>query len=90
MASGLHAVTLNEERPAANGATLTAIARSVAFLALHAAELSNSDLLTKATFLEQRLGLSRQDCAAVLGSTVDSVRMAFSAAKKKVKGARRG
>jgi hypothetical protein len=69
---------------------LTAIARSTAYLALHAAELANSDLVAKATFLEQRLGLSRADCAAVLDSSVDSIRMAFNAAKKKAKGGRRG
>jgi hypothetical protein len=69
---------------------LTVIARSTAYLALHAAELTNSDLVTKAMFLEQRLGMSRADCAAVLDTSVDSIRMAFNAAKKKVKGGRRG
>ena len=65
---------------------LTSIARAVAYLALHAAELTNSDLMTKATFLERQLGLSRADAAAVLNSSVDSIRMAFNVAKKKAKG----
>jgi hypothetical protein len=91
MPNGVQQVTkLNDERVAADGATLTVIARSVAFLALHAAELSNADLLTKATFLEKRMGLSRADCAAVLDSTAESVRKTLGAGKSKASGARRG
>lgn len=91
MPSGVQVTTkLSDERVAADGATLTVIARGVAFLALHAAELSKADLLTKAKFLEQRLGLSRADCAAVLESTPESIRKTLSARKNKARGARRG
>jgi hypothetical protein len=65
---------------------LNAIARSVAYLAMHAAELANSDLATKADFLE-RIGLSRSDCAKVLETSENSIRTVLA---RKKKAARRG
>ena len=44
---------------------LTSIARAVAYLALHAAELTNSDLMTKATFLERQLGYWKEALAGL-------------------------
>ena len=56
---------------------LTTIARSVAYLAMHAAELTNEDLATKVDFLE-RLGLSRADCARILETTAESIRVTMA------------
>jgi hypothetical protein len=62
-------------------AALVTIARSVAYLALVAAELTTADLATKAAFLE-RLGLSRNDCARVLETTPASLRGVASRRRK--------
>lgn len=60
---------------------LSTIARSVAYLAMHAAELASEDLATKAEFMG-RLGLSRVDCARVLETTAETLRVAASRRKK--------
>jgi hypothetical protein len=64
--------------------SLTIIARALAYLAMHAGELMDSDLATKSEFLEDRLGLSRADTARLLTTTTESVRVAR--AKRQTKG----
>jgi len=61
------------------------IARSLAYLALHQAELGNSDIGEQAVFLES-LGLSRADTAAMLGTTSNSLGVLIN----RMKGRRRG
>ena len=48
------------------------MARALAFLCLHVAELRSKDLATQAAFLEG-LGLTRRDAAALLGTSEDSL-----------------
>ena len=61
---------------------LAVIARSLAYLALHRAELGNSSVGDKAAFLEG-LGLPRADVAVIVGSSVDSVSELLRVRKKK-------
>jgi hypothetical protein len=69
---------------------LAAIAKSTAYLALHAAQLTEADLATQAGFLA-RLGLTRSDSASVLDSSSESIRVAmYEARKRQAKGGRRG
>jgi hypothetical protein len=65
---------------------LSVIGKSLAVLAMHRAELGNSDMSSKAEFLEG-LGLSRGDAAQMLGTTADSLRVMSS---RKNKGGKRG
>ena len=51
---------------------LSVIARSLAFICLHAADLRDKDLVSQATLLEG-LGLARRDAAALFGSTEESI-----------------
>jgi hypothetical protein len=76
--------TNGKEAPSPELLALSAIARSVAYLAMHAAELADSDVATKADFLE-RMGLGRSDCSKVLGTSEDSIRVALYAARNKAK-----
>jgi hypothetical protein len=62
-------------------AWLSVIARSLAFLCLHAADVRDKDLVTQATLLDS-LGLIRRDTAALLGSTEESIRVVFWKAQK--------
>jgi len=75
---------LDKQAPTPELLALTAVARSVAYLALHAAELTDSDLAAKVSFLE-RMGLNRSDCAKLLESTEESIRVALYTAKNKGK-----
>jgi hypothetical protein len=63
------------------------IARSLAVLAMHRAELGNSEMSVKAEFLEG-LGLARGEVASMLGTSADSLRVMSS--RKKRKGSKRG
>lgn len=66
---------------------LAVIAKSLAILAMHRAELGNSELMVQAEFL-QGLGLPRGDVAGMLGTTTESLRV--MSARKKSKGEKRG
>lgn len=66
---------------------LPVIAKSLAVLAMHRAELGNSKVSERAEFLAS-LGVPRSDAAAMLGTTADSLRV--MSAQKKKKGAKRG
>lgn len=69
-------------------AWLPVIGKSLAVLAMHRAELGNTDLVVRAAFLEA-LGVPRADVAAMLGSSVDSLGVMLRRQKKKG-GKRRG
>jgi len=66
---------------------MAVIAKSLAVLAMHSSELGNSEMMTKAEFLEG-LGLSRNAVASMLGTSTDSLRVMSS--RKKKKGSKRG
>lgn len=57
------------------------VARSLAYLCLDAAELTNKDLRAKATFLLS-LGLARRDVATMLQTTEETVRVTMHRARK--------
>jgi hypothetical protein len=65
---------------------LSVIAKSLAVLAMHRAELGNSEVMIRAEFLEG-LGLPRSEVAGMLGTTANSLNV-MSARKKK--GGKRG
>jgi hypothetical protein len=67
---------------------LPVIGKCLATLAMQRSELANSDIVARAAFLEG-LGVPRSDVAAMLGSTVDSLRVMLRRQKKKG-GKRRG
>ncbi|MGE0583342.1 MAG: hypothetical protein AB7P31_14560 [Steroidobacteraceae bacterium] len=67
---------------------LPVIGKALAVLAMHRAELGNSEIIAKAEFLEG-LGVPRADVATMLGSSSESLRVMHSSRKKK-KGAKRG
>lgn len=58
------------------------IARSLAYQAMHLAGLGESKMVEKAQFL-MSLGLPREDAAALLGSSDNSLRVQLSRLKKK-------
>lgn len=66
---------------------LSVIGKSLAVLAMHKAELGNSDLAVRAEFLET-LGVPRNDVAAMLGSSANSIGVLLR--RKKKGGKRRG
>lgn len=66
---------------------LAVIAKSLAILAMHRAELGASELIAKAEFLEG-LGVPRNDVASMLGTTANSLSVMNS--RRKSKGGRRG
>ena len=63
-------------------AALTVIARSLAFLCLHVAELRGKEVVPQATLLAS-LGLSRADAATMLNTTAESIRVGLHNARKK-------
>jgi hypothetical protein len=63
---------------------LGVVAKSLAFLAMHRAELGNSDLIAKAEFLEG-LGIPRADVALMLGTSANSLGVMFRRKKKGAK-----
>jgi hypothetical protein len=63
------------------------VAKSLAILAMHRAELGNSEVSVQADFLEA-LGLPRTEVARMLGTTAESLRV--MSARRKKKGKRRG
>jgi hypothetical protein len=67
---------------------LPVIGKSLAILAMHQSEFGNSEVAIKVGFLDG-LGVPREDIAAMIGSTTDSVRVMLSTRKHK-KGAKRG
>ncbi len=77
-------VKVAEQARSSDLLALNSIARSVAYLALQAAELSDSDLTAKVHFLE-RMGLGRSDCAKVLETTEESIRVTLRHARNKKK-----
>lgn len=66
---------------------LPVIAKGIAVLAMHRAELGNSDMMVQAEFLEG-LGIPRSEVARMLGTTADSLRV--MSARRKRKGGKRG
>ena len=64
---------------------LAVVGRSLAYLALHRAELGNSEKGEQALFLEG-LGLPREDVAAMLNTSVDSIAVLISRMKRGGKG----
>ncbi len=58
------------------------IGRSLAYLCLQSSDARDKGLHEKAEFLEQ-LGLTRSDCAELLGTTTDSLKVLRGRAKKK-------
>jgi hypothetical protein len=60
---------------------LGVIGRSLAYLALHRAELGNSDKGEQALFLEG-LGLPREDVAAMLNTSADSIAVLIGRMKR--------
>jgi len=74
----------------AQTAWMSVIARGLAFLCLHVAELRDKDLAPQAALLEG-LGLSRREAAKMLGTSEDSLRVLQRRAKraKTGKGAKR-
>jgi hypothetical protein len=65
---------------------LPVIAKSLAVLALHRAELGNSSMGERAEFL-LGLGVPRADAAGMLGTSADSLRVLLA---QKKKGGKRG
>jgi len=67
------------------------IARSLGYLCLGAAELKDAPLAHAVAFLE-RLGFTRPDCAKILDTTTESIRvtLATAARKKPSKTTRKG
>ena len=61
---------------------LTVIARSLAFLCLHVAELRGKEVVPQAALLEA-LGLSRADAATMLNTTAETIRVGLHNARKK-------
>ena len=72
----------------AQEAALTVIARSLAFLCLHVAELRGKEVVPQATLLES-LGISRADAATLLNTTPETIRVGLHNARKK-QGGKRG
>lgn len=68
---------------------LGVISRSLAYLCLHYAELGNKDLTTKSAFL-QGLGLTRGECAKMLNTTDETLRVLEQRSKQSRKGKRGG
>lgn len=62
--------------------SLEALSRAVGYLCIVAAGLKDEQLVHSASFLI-RLGYSRSDCAAILGTSSDTIRVTLSQAKKK-------
>jgi hypothetical protein len=60
------------------------IARSLAYLCLHASDVDGKGLLEEARFL-MGLGLPRADAAALLGSSDDSLRVTLGRAQRTAK-----
>lgn len=58
------------------------IGRSLAFLCLAQADFRDKDLATQARFLEN-LGLSRKECAALLGTSYASLAVLLSRSNRK-------
>lgn len=67
---------------------LSVIGKSLAYLCLHVAELRTEDLASQEAFL-QRFGLTRQDCATILNTTTETLRVAAHRVKR-AKKAKRG
>jgi hypothetical protein len=63
-------------------AALSVIARSLAFLCLHIAELRGKEVVPQAALLES-LGISRADAAKMLNTTAETIRVGFHNARKK-------
>ena len=63
------------------------IARSLAFLCLHVSDVREAGLVDRANFL-MSLGLPRKDCAGLLGSTDESLRVSLGKAARDKPGAR--
>jgi hypothetical protein len=63
---------------------LSVIGKALALLALHRAELGNSDLVDRAEFLEA-LGIPRPEVASMLGSSADSLSVMLRRKKKGAK-----
>jgi hypothetical protein len=69
---------------------LAVIGRSLAFLALHAAELRGKEMGDQAVLLNT-LGLNNDEIAKLVGSTAESVRVTLGSKRKtKSKGRKRG
>jgi DNA-directed RNA polymerase specialized sigma24 family protein len=66
---------------------LSVIARSLAFICLDKANLREKSVGEQAKFL-QNLGLSRKDAANMLNTTVNSLHVLASLARKKKRGQR--
>jgi len=60
---------------------LAVIARSLAYLCIHATDLRDAELAPKALLLES-VGLTRRDIAALLNTTEESVRVTVHVAKR--------
>ena len=69
---------------------LAVIGRSLAFLAIHAAELRGKEMGDQAVLLNT-LGLNNDEIAKLVGSTAESVRVTLGSKRKtKSKGRKRG
>lgn len=73
---------------ATEDAWIAVVARSLAFLCLHAADLRTKDLVRQAALLDG-LGLPRREAARMLGTSEDSLRV-LQARAAKAKGGKRG
>jgi hypothetical protein len=60
------------------------IARALAYLCIHQADLRKEDIATQAKFLTG-LGLSNADAAAIIGTTPATVQVSISVAKRNKK-----
>ncbi len=65
------------------------IAKALAYLCLHQADLRKEDVATQAEFLTG-LGLSNADAAAIIGTTPGTVQVSISRAKSKASKKARG
>jgi hypothetical protein len=61
------------------------VARALAYLCLHQADLRKEDIATQARFLTG-LGLSNVDAAGIIGTTPATVQVSISIAKRNKKG----
>lgn len=81
---------MNSDKLADETYWLSVIAKSLAYLSLHQADLRKEEIAVQAQFLVG-LGLNNEDAANVIGTTKATVQVALSKAKsKKRKGNAKG
>jgi hypothetical protein len=72
----------NENEPTELTLYLATVARAIGYLSLREAELDKARLPEQVQFLE-RLGFDREDCARILDSTPESIRVNLAKSAKK-------